>query len=103
MARVKFTDIFTGDYLAVMTGYRERIQYILESYEVAVFMACKAVCFYTAMKNNGEITDTDCHVMSSAGWWIMIFFSTSGETCDCHRRCDCKREVSGRSGVETAS
>lgn len=65
MGRVQFGDIFRNDYLTVITSYCNRIQGILENYDVAIFMARKAICLYSAMKENGELRDATCHVISS--------------------------------------
>lgn len=65
MGKIKFEDIFINDYLTVITSYCNRIQYILDEYDVAIFMARKAICLYSAMMNNGELRNTSCHVISS--------------------------------------
>ena len=65
MKKIVFSDIFSNDYLTLVTAYRKLISDILDTYDVAVFMARKAICFYTAMKSNGEIENRKCHVISS--------------------------------------
>ena len=55
MSKPEFADIFSGEFLGYVTKYRERIQKILNEYEVVIFMARKAICFYKAMKLNKEL------------------------------------------------
>lgn len=45
--------------------YKENIQKLLFEYDVVIFMARKAICFYESMVTNGELTTTDCKVFSS--------------------------------------
>ena len=65
MGRVAFSRFFSGDTLNVISKYCERIQRILESYDVVIFMARKAICFYKAMIINEELSPTGCIVISS--------------------------------------
>ena len=60
-----FSNIFPGEYLSYVTKYSERIQEILDNYEIAIFMARKAICFYEAMVINAVIIPTNCKVISS--------------------------------------
>jgi len=61
----KFSTIFSGEFLGYTAHYAERVQQVLATYDVVIFMARKAVCFYEAMVLNGVITPTDCLVLSS--------------------------------------
>ena len=66
MSKPEFADIFSGEFLGYVTKYRERIQKILNEYEVVIFMARKAICFYKAMKLNKELDVPNiCDVFSS--------------------------------------
>ena len=66
MGKVKFSDIFSGDFLGYVSHYRKRIQEIINNHEVVIFMARKAVCFYKAMELNGELTiPSSCTILSS--------------------------------------
>lgn len=65
MAKVSFSDIFSGEYLQVINKYCERIQSILANYDIVIFMARKAICFYEAMVSNGEILPSDSIIVSS--------------------------------------
>lgn len=72
MTKVKLTDVFAGDYLRAVTAHVGRIQNILDEYDIAIFMARKAICFYEALKNNNEIEPTNCRVVSSR----IIYYNT---------------------------
>ena len=65
MSRISFSNIFHGEYLQYVSKYCERIQKLLNEYDVVIFMARKAICFYESMLLNGAITPTDCIVISS--------------------------------------
>lgn len=65
MALISFNEIFSGDYLQVVTQYSKQIQRILDSYDIAIFMARKAICFYKSMVINKKIKPTKCQVISS--------------------------------------
>ncbi|NLZ66854.1 MAG: hypothetical protein GX910_04295 [Clostridiaceae bacterium] len=65
MRKPSFADIFPGEFFSYITKYSEQIQDILNKYEIVMFMARKAVCFYEAMVLNGVITPTNCKVISS--------------------------------------
>lgn len=60
-----FSTIFKGNYLKYVTKYKENIQKILNEYDIVIFMARKAICFYESMIINGEINKTNCKVFSS--------------------------------------
>lgn len=64
MKRIKFSDIFKGNYLSYISNYKRQIQNILNEYDIVIFMARKAICFYESMVTNGEITPTNCEVYS---------------------------------------
>lgn len=63
--KVLLANYFTGDYYTVISSYVKRIQYILNNYDVAIFMARKAICMYQALVKNGELYETSCRVISS--------------------------------------
>jgi len=66
MSKPKFADIFTGEFLGYVAHYCERIQEIINEYDVVIFMARKSVCFYKAMSLNGElIVPPSCNILSS--------------------------------------
>ena len=65
MNRVDFSKIFKGHFLKYVTDYKDKIQTILNEYDVVIFMARKAICFYESMIINGEIKKTNCEVFSS--------------------------------------
>ena len=65
MGKVKLSDFFRSDFLSIVNSQRNRIQDILNKYEIAIFMARKAICFYDALMANGELHPTNCHVISS--------------------------------------
>jgi uncharacterized protein YkvS len=66
MSKPKFADIFSGDFLGYVIQYCKDIQEILNRYEVVIFMARKAVCFYKAMVLNGElIVPSSCNILSN--------------------------------------
>lgn len=66
MKKVNFSDIFSVEYLEIITKYKSHIQKLLLSYDVIIFMARKAICFYKAMVVNGEIIPNEkCIVLSS--------------------------------------
>ena len=60
MQKVSFSNVFKGNYLKYITKYKENIQIVLDEYDVVIFMARKAICFYESMVLNGEIKATDC-------------------------------------------
>ncbi len=65
MSKTKLTEIFTGELYNIIYAYKKRIQRILDEYDIAIFMARKAICFYDALRYNDEIKETDCKVISS--------------------------------------
>ena len=66
MKKINFSDVFSVEYLEVVTKYKDRINKLLSTYDFIIFMARKAICFYKAMVVNGEIVPNDkCVVLSS--------------------------------------
>lgn len=65
MQKKIFSQVFTGNYLGIATKYRENIKELLKSYDIVIFMARKAICFYEAMLKNEEIELCDCEIISS--------------------------------------
>lgn len=66
MRKVCFENTFSMEYLDLMVKYKSRIQNFLETYDIIIFMARKAICFYKAMVVNGEIIpNKKCVVLSS--------------------------------------
>lgn len=66
MRKVNFADTFSVEYLDLIVKYKNRIQNFLETYDIIIFMARKAICFYKAMVVNGEIIPNEkCVVLSS--------------------------------------
>lgn len=59
------SEVFKGEYLQYVSNYVKRIQRVLDEYDVAVFMARKAICFYEALSQNGLIRNEKCQVISS--------------------------------------
>ncbi len=72
MSHVQLSDIFRVDYLATVTAHIKRVQAILDEYDVAIFMARKAICFYDALISNNEIVNKGCRVVSSR----IIYYNT---------------------------
>lgn len=65
MKNVPLSKVFNGEYLRVITNYSNTIKKVLETYDVVIFMARKAICFYHSMIMNGVLTPSDCEVVSS--------------------------------------
>lgn len=66
MKKVNLSDIFSVEYLDVITKYKERINDLLSKYDFVIFMARKAICFYKALVANNEIVPNGkCIVLSS--------------------------------------
>ncbi len=65
MKNVPLSKVFNGEYLRVITNYSNTIKKVLETYDVVIFMARKAICFYHSMIINGVLTPSDCEVVSS--------------------------------------
>ena len=65
MSTTIFSNIFKGNFLNYVTKYKENIQKVLYEYDIVIFMARKAICFYESMVANGEIKKTNCEVYSS--------------------------------------
>ena len=66
MGQLELADIFPAVYLGYVAHYRERIQAIVNEYDVVIFMARKAICFFKALQRNGEIrVPSTCTVLSS--------------------------------------
>lgn len=66
MNKIDFSDIFSVEYLEIITKYKNRINELLSMYDIVIFMARKAICFYKAMVINEEITiNENCMVLSS--------------------------------------
>ena len=63
---MKLSDVFTTEYLSMMERHRDRIKKAINTYDVVIFMARKAICLYKAFLSNGEITaNKDCVILSS--------------------------------------
>lgn len=61
-----FKKIFGVKYYDVICKYVEVIQNALDNYDVVIFMARKAYCFYKALKKIGLLVDNDkCTIFSS--------------------------------------
>lgn len=65
MSKQLLSEIFPGDFFQYVSKYCVRIQYVLDNYDIVVFMARKAICFYEALVLNGEISPSKCKVISS--------------------------------------
>ncbi len=66
MKKINFSDVFSVEYLEVITKYKDRINGLLSTYDFVIFMARKAICFYKAMVVNQEIIPNEkCVVLSS--------------------------------------
>lgn len=66
MMQVKLSDIFSVEYLDIITKYKDRIQEMFKTYDVIIFMARKAICFYKALVINNEVCPDDkCTILSS--------------------------------------
>lgn len=65
MEKVNLPDFFRNDFLSVIDSHKKRILFILDHYDVAIFMARKAICFFDALQINGELHPTNCRVISS--------------------------------------
>lgn len=65
MTKVKLSDFFRDDFLSIINSHKNRIQAILNEYDVAIYMARKAICLFDALMENDEIHPTACHIISS--------------------------------------
>ncbi|MDR1372001.1 MAG: hypothetical protein LBJ17_02590 [Dysgonamonadaceae bacterium] len=66
MANIPFSSVFSGDFLTKISKYSQRIQEIIDSYDVVIFMARKAICFYNTMVvNDIVVPNPECLVTSS--------------------------------------
>lgn len=65
MKKVNLSDFFIDDFLSIINSHKNRIQDILNEYEIVIFMARKAICFFDALIANGEVQPTKCRVISS--------------------------------------
>ncbi|MBR6491797.1 MAG: hypothetical protein IKT02_05620, partial [Bacteroidales bacterium] len=72
MGKVELSSIFRGDYFRTASSHIKRIQNVLNNYDVVIFMARKAICFYEALKNNEEITNSNCRIVSSR----IVYYNT---------------------------
>ena len=64
--KVVLKDVFSDGFLKMTRGYVNTLAQVLQSYDVVIFMARKAICFYKALVANGELkTDYNCKVYSS--------------------------------------
>lgn len=65
MKPVQLNAIFKANYLKYISDYVECINRVFDEYDVAIFMARKAICFYKALVNNNEIKTHACEIYSS--------------------------------------
>jgi len=66
MKKINFSEVFSVEYLEIVTKYKDRINELLSRYDYVIFMARKAICFYKAMVANEEIISNEkCVVLSS--------------------------------------
>ena len=65
MGKVELSFIFRDDYFRTVSSHIKRIQSVLNEYDLVIFMARKAICFYEALEKNGEVNNTNCKIVSS--------------------------------------
>ncbi|MCD7761779.1 MAG: hypothetical protein LUI14_01010 [Lachnospiraceae bacterium] len=66
MRKIELQEVFPIEYLELITKYKNSIQELLHTYDLVIFMARKAICFYKALVENGEIIpNKECLVLSS--------------------------------------
>lgn len=74
MHKMYLEDVFPSEYSELMQKYICRLQKILEQYDIVIFMARKAICFYNALVNTGKLKKpASCCVMSSRVLTYNIF------------------------------
>lgn len=59
-------DCFPIDYRDIIHGYISQIETILSNYDIVVFMARKAICFYHALKSVGAFDNHDTAIVFSS-------------------------------------
>lgn len=59
-------DCFPVDYRDIIRGYISQIETILSNYDIVVFMARKAICFYHALRSVGAFDTCDTAVVFSS-------------------------------------
>lgn len=63
---INIADVFPDKFFDISYSYVRKLQEILTRYDVVIFMARKAICFYKALLLNGAIkNDYSCKVYSS--------------------------------------
>ena len=63
---VPISDLFPDKYYQITQNYIGKLEMLQERYDVIIFMARKAICFYKALVINGEISvKSNCKVYSS--------------------------------------
>ena len=64
--KIKFVDVFPGKFCEITNSHVRKLQSILNRYDVVIFMARKAICFYKALLQNGELyVPPSCTIFSS--------------------------------------
>ena len=59
-------ECFPVDYRDIIRGYIAQIETIISNYDVVVFMARKAICFYHALKSVDAFDNTETAVIFSS-------------------------------------
>lgn len=63
---IRISKIFPIEYNGMVEKQKNTIQNLINTYDVVIFMARKAICFYKALLANGEIVyNNECLVLSS--------------------------------------
>lgn len=64
--KISIADVFPDKFCEITNSYVRKLQWVLTRYDVVIFMARKAICFYKALCLNEELTvPTSCEIYSS--------------------------------------
>lgn len=75
-----FNEIFPNVFLKIVEKYVERVNRIINEYDVVIFMARKAICFFDALVISGNIKkNKDCCIVSSRALDYNILDSFKGK------------------------
>lgn len=64
--RVPFTDAFSAEFVSIMDAYARLVAHAIESSDLVIFVARKALCLYYALQANGKVVPNGTCAMTSS-------------------------------------
>lgn len=79
--KISISDVFPDKFYEITYSYIKKLQWVLNQYDVVIFMARKAICFYKALCINDELTPSaSCAIYSSRALSYNIWEKINGKS-----------------------